>query len=269
MNLQTRRTDMRSTILSFLLFCVAWPALAAEEARVAVASNFTGTMQQLVQRFEQQNPYHVVASYGSTGKLFAQITNGAPFDAFLSADVESPSRLEAMGLITSGSRFTYARGELVLWSPSVRSADEVLALLKSGAFRYLAMANPKTAPYGAAAEEVLTKLGLDRRYAQQTVQGDNIAQTFQFVHSGNAQLGFVARSQMLSAEATPSGAVWEIPLEMYAPIEQQAVLLKRGAENTAARAFLDFLRSKQAREIIAASGYGIAMPSLAASTLEK
>lgn len=260
---------MRPLLLSLLCYCMCSPAISADEVRAAVASNFIWTMQQLAPQFERQTRYRVIASYGSTGKLYAQITNGAPFDVFLSADSATPRRLEELRLIATGSRFTYARGELVLWSPAVQSTDEVLTMLKTGAFRYLAIANPKTAPYGAAAEEVLAKLGLDRRFEKQTTKGDNIAQTFQFIHSGNAQLGFVARSQMMSADGALPGAVWEVPLEMYPPIEQQAVLLQRGENNAAAQAFMTFLRGKQARDIIAANGYGTAMPSMAGNSLAR
>ncbi len=248
---------MKKRLLSLLFYCISLPVMAEDELRVAVASNFTGTMQQLVRQFEQQTPYRVITSYGSTGKLFAQIANGAPFDAFLSADSASPCRLEEMGLTAAASRFTYARGEVVLWSPAAQSPDEVLTMLKTGEFRHLAMANPKTAPYGAAAEEALEKLGLAKRFEKQTTKGENIAQTFQFIHSGNAQLGFVARSQVMSSDGELPGAVWKVPLEMYTPIEQQAVLLQHAEGNAAAQAFMAFLRGKQAREIISASGYGV------------
>jgi len=254
---------MRSILFLLLLCSVALPVAAAEKARIAVASNFTSTMQQLVRQFEQQTGYRVITSYGSTGKLFAQITNGAPFDAFLAADSARPRRLEGLGLIADGRRFTYAKGELALWSPQATSADHLLRMLREGDFRYLAIANPKTAPYGYAAEQLLDKLGLAGRYAKRTAKGENIAQTYQFIYSGNAQLGFVARAQLNDAGTDLPGAVWPVPTDMYTPIEQQAVLLKRGEVSTAARAFMDFLRSEQALAMIAESGYGISSSQLA------
>lgn len=227
---------------------------AAAELHLAAASNFAPVLERLGPRFEALSGHRLVVSYGSSGTLYAQIRNGAPFAVLLSADAERPRRLEEQGLAVPGSRFVYARGRLVLWSPAAVPLDGGGAALGRGGFRHLAIANPRTAPYGAAARQVLERLGHWDAVQDRLVQGENIAQTWQFVASGNAELGFVSRSQ-LGAEA--EGLVWEVPPELYDPIEQQAVLLERGRVNPAATAFLAFLQSAEARDVIRASGYGL------------
>ena len=230
----------------------AAPYAAADDTTVAVAANFKAAMERLVAGFEQDSDHTVAVAYGSSGKLYAQIRQGAPFDAFLSADTAKPDALVEDQRVVAGSRFTYAVGQLVLWSrDEPRIPGPVW--LKDGDYGRLALANPRFAPYGAAAEQTLGRLGLlDSR--SRWVRGENIAQTYQFVATGNAEAGFVARSQ-LGAQLPSS--VWIVPPELHDPITQDLVLLKRGAENRAARNFLRYMRSESAARIIQASGYGL------------
>jgi molybdate transport system substrate-binding protein len=243
------------TRLLIALLCLALaPSLSgADEIRVAAASNFRDAISDLARRFEAQTQHQVTLIFGSTGKQYAQILHGAPFDVFFAADAERPELLEQAGQAIPDSRFAYALGKLALWSPK---ADFVLpggAVLTQGAFRYLAIANPDLAPYGKAARETLESLEAWDALSGQIVRGENIAQAFQFVKSGNAELGFVAWSQ-LQAETPLDGSYWLVPQQLHAPIEQQAVLLR---ENEAARAFLSFMRSEQAMTVIRAHGYDI------------
>ena len=241
--------------LLLLLFYTPWAV--AESLSVAVASNFTATMQQLAKRFEADTGYRLKSSYGSTGKLYAQIINGAPYQIFLAADKVRPQRLQSIGNMTVGQPFTYAIGQLLLWAPKASSVQQAQQQLRQGDFNFLAIANPKTAPYGVAAMEVLANMGLDGRYRKKTVKGENIAQTFQFVYSGNAQLGFIANAQRQSTTTPLPGVIWQIPQHHYQAIEQQAILLKRGEQSAAAQAFMQFLQSDEARQLIVASGYGV------------
>jgi molybdate transport system substrate-binding protein len=226
-----------------------------EETLVAVATNFIATARQLKPVFESETGHRLILSSGSTGKLYTQIAYGAPYDVLLAADVARPARAEAEGLAVAGSRFTYAIGKLVLCGLDA-------GLLVSGAdvletperFNKLAIANPDTAPYGAAAVEVMRSLGVYDGLKHRLVQGENIAQTYQFVASGNASLGFVALSQLSGQSEL---ATWRVPEDRYAPILQAAVLLRRGAGNSAAQSFMAFLASDRARAIIAADGYGV------------
>jgi molybdate transport system substrate-binding protein len=239
------------------------PAAAPAEVTVAVAANFTAPCEEIAGAFEKASGHHVAISSGSTGKLAAQIQNGAPFEVLLAADAERPALLESNGTAVAGSRFTYALGRLVLWSPDPSLVDSGGKVLASGRFRHLAIANPRLAPYGAAAEQVLDGLGLRRRLAPLLVQGEDIAQTYQFVASGAAELGFVALSQLWAgaggggAGAKIKGSVWIVPAASYRPIAQQAVLLARGKDDPAARAFMDFLKSPEARRVIERYGYGL------------
>ncbi len=226
----------------------------AAEVRVAVAANFTSTMKTLAAKFEAKTGNKVVISFGSTGKLYTQIVNGAPYDVFLSADTARPQLLEQDGKAVVGSRFTYALGRLVLWSAKPGVVDTEGTILNDGDFKHIAIANPKTAPYGAAAMEVMNGLGVYDTIKDRIVEGDNIAQTFQFVATGNAQIGFVALSQV---KAVNKGSWWEIPQGYYTPIRQDAVLLKSAANNATAKRLMAFLRSGAAQAIIANSGYGI------------
>jgi molybdate transport system substrate-binding protein len=240
---------------------VVIPSLVhAAEVRVAVAANFIGTLDELGKAFHAGSGDTLVVSSGSTGKLYAQIRNGAPYDVLLAADVERPRRLEQEGLAVPGSRFTYARGQLVLWSREPGRVDADAQVLRSGRFRHLAIANPLTAPYGVAAMQTLEHLGLWEALAARLVRGEDIGQTFQFVQSGNAEIGFVALAQVRELNPAARGSWWLVPAKLYEPIEQQAVLLTRARDNAAARAFLTFLCSVRAREIIQASGYGPGCP---------
>lgn len=241
-------------LLSILIVIVAsLPAARADEVRVAVATNFAPVLLQLAERFAAATGHRLLISGGSSGKLYAQIAQGAPFDVLLSADAERPRRLEAQGLAVAGSRFTYARGRLVLWSPKPGVVDEGGQVLRRGQFKRLALANPRIAPYGAAAQDVLQALGMWETLRARIVQGEDIGQSFQFVRTGNAELGFVAWAQVKAQGET--GSFWLVPETLHRPIEQQAVLLARAGDNEAARVFVDFLRSKSAREIIARAGY--------------
>ena len=224
----------------------------AETTRIAVASNFTDAIGAIVERFETGTGHKVTLSFGSTGKHYAQIRNGAPFDAFFAADRRRPELLEEEGVALPGTRFTYAVGRLVLWSPRTEVVDPEGRVLERGEFRHLAVANPKLAPYGRAAEEVLRARGLWDRLSGQLVRGENIGQTFQFVKSGNAELGFVAYSQLKRPNHPIEGSFWRVPQALYTPIEQQAVLLK---DSEAARSFLSFVRSAESVTLIREYGY--------------
>ncbi len=225
----------------------------AEEIRVVVASNFTDALREIAERFEMKTQHKVTIISGSTGKHYAQISNGAPFDAFFAADVKRPELLEQQGLAVPGSRFTYAVGKLVLWSPEPNFVDTSAKVLKQGKFNHLSIANPKLAPYGRAAQQVLEKLGVWNKLQGRMVRGENIGQAFQFVKSGNAKLGFVAFSQIQRPDNAIEGSFWKVPESLYEPIEQQAVLIK---DNEAAHAFLAFVKQDEALQIIRGFGYG-------------
>lgn len=247
----------------FLLGLVALAGLLrseeaqAAEARVAVASNFVAPMQALADAFSKKTGHQVVVASGATGKLYAQIKNGAPFDALFAADEKAPAALETEGLAVQGSRFTYAIGKLALYSSKPNYVDSAGKVLQAGKFQHLAVANPKLAPYGAAAMAVLGKLGLTTAITPKLVEGENIAQTLQFVVSGNAELGFVAWSQLLEAGKPRAGSFWLVPEELYPPIRQDAVLLHRGAHNDAAGALIDFVKTEAARGLIVRYGYAV------------
>ena len=235
------------------MFGLSRPAGAAE-VHVAVASNFTAVMDQLAPRFSAATGHTVLLSFGASGTLYAQIRNGAPFAVLLSADSERPRRLEEAGFTVMGSRFTYAIGRLMLWSKTPGVVDRKGEVLSGGDFKYLAIANPETAPYGAAAVQTLQRLGVWEKLRDRIVEGENISQTFQFVASGNADLGFVALSQLNEQQAS---SAWLVPKTLYAPIEQQAVLLEEGADNPAAGEFLAFLKGAEGRAVIRAAGYDL------------
>lgn len=244
----------RSRLVAVLLWALsltAGPAVAGE-ARIAVAANFTEPAQVLAARFRTRTGHRVTLSFGSSGQLYGQIANGAPFDAFLSADAERPLRTEAEGLAMVGARFTYATGRLVLFSRTPGLVDAKGAVLAKGGFEKLAIADPRTAPYGRAAIETLASLKVDGRLRTRLVTGASITQAYQYVQTGAAELGFVALSQVVN---TPGGSRWIVPAARHAPIDQQAVLLKTGADNAAAKAFLIFLKSREAKAIIRRYGY--------------
>lgn len=235
-----------------LLALLCSPSAIAEQARIAVAGNFAKPMQAITIAFEQATGHSLQVSSGSSGKLFAQIYNGAPFDVMLSADTAKPAQLIAEGLAVAGSDFTYARGRLVLWQPDNKDAKQQL---EDGNFQRLAIANPRLAPYGQAAREVLDSLHLPGK--QSLVIGENIAQAYQFVATGNADLGFVALSQVINNGQVPDGA-WLVPASLHTSILQDAVLLQHGATNKAAQALMEFLRSDRAITIIRQYGYDVA-----------
>jgi len=224
----------------------------ADDIRVAAASNFSEAIKSIANRFEVATGHRVILIFGSTGKHYAQIRHGAPFDAFFAADIQRPERLEEEGLAVPGSRFTYALGKLVLWSQEPGYVDPEGKVLQLGEFRHLAFANPQLAPYGVAAREVLQANGLWNELDKRFVRGENIGQAFQFVKSGNAQLGFIARSQVFSADRVVEGSLWEVPQALYTPIEQQAVILN---DKEAVRAFMSFVRDEEAIRIIRDHGY--------------
>jgi molybdate transport system substrate-binding protein len=229
----------------------------AGEVQVAVAANFTAPMQKIAARFEQDTGNKAVLAFGATGALNAQVRNGAPFEVLLAADDATPMKLEQDGLSVPGTRFTYAIGKLVLWSARAGYVDPRGEVLSKGDFAHLAIANPKTAPYGKAAVEVLNQLNLAPRLQPRLVQGESIAQAEQFVSTGNAELGFVALSQVWKDGKLTSGSAWIVPSNLYAPIRQDAVILKKGDINPAARALVSYLKSEPARAIIRAYGYGL------------
>lgn len=244
------------------LFALALPgAAAAEDALVAVAANFAEPMAALETAFETASGHTLTVTTGSTGKIYAQIANGAPFDVFLAADAERPLLLEEAGFAVAGSRFTYAIGRIVLWSPDpALIAGDGAQILRTGTFRHIAIASPDLAPYGAAAISVMEALGVIDTVRTRIVTGENIGQAFAMVASGAAELGFVAASQVDGPAGARAGSRWTPPESLYAPILQDAVLTARAQDNAAARAFLEYLKSKEARALIAAHGYGSGEP---------
>ncbi|MHB8473135.1 MAG: molybdate ABC transporter substrate-binding protein [Gammaproteobacteria bacterium] len=240
--------------LSMLLLS---PYARAEEIQVAVAANFAAPMKTIAAEFEKATGHKVRLSFGASGKFYAQIKNGAPFQVLLSADEEIPAKLEQEGLTVPGSRFTYAVGTLVLWSTRPGYVDSKGAVLSQGDFAHLAVANPKLAPYGAAALATLDKLKLRSTLRPKFIMGENIAQTYQFVTSGNAELGFVALSQVMKDGHITGGSAWIVPADMHRPIRQDAVILASGHGNAAATALLRFLREPRAAVIIKSYGYSL------------
>ena len=219
-----------------------------------MASNFATAMKALTVEFEKTTAHHAVLSFGSTGKHYAQIKNGAPFDVFLAADAARPALLEEQDIALIGSRTTYARGKLVLWTSKPDVNDLKETLLNSQDIRHLALANPKLSPYGLGAKQVMVKLDIWPKLQTKLVRGENIAQTFQFVHSGNAELGFVAYSQAVNPKRSVQGSFWIPPQSLYSPIDQQAVLLN---DKQASKDFLRFLEGSLARQIIQNYGYDL------------
>lgn len=235
--------------------CLAFHSALADEVQVAVAANFTAPIQAIARDFEKDTGHKLVAAYGATGQFYAQIKNGAPFEVFLAADDSTPAKLEQEKEIVPGSRFTYATGSLALWSPKEGYVDDQGAVLKKNEFRHLSIANPKTAPYGLAATQVLDKLGLKDKLAGKIVEGQNISQAYQFVSSGNAELGFVALSQIYKDGKVSGGSAWIVPADMHEPIRQDAVILSKGKDNAAAKALVEYLKGPKAAEVIKSYGY--------------
>lgn len=251
---------MRSTgpgVLTLLLMLVTSSA-RAEEALVAVAANFVAAAVAIETEFEARSDYSIKLAVGSTGKLYAQIINGAPFDVLLAADAERPLRLEEAGYAVPGSRRTYAVGQLVLWSRDDRRlSGDGESVLRAAEFRRLAIANPRLAPYGAAAVEVLKALGTYPLLRDRLVMGENVLQAHTMVASGNAELGLIALSLLTEASRASSGGRWLVPAKLHAPIRQDAVLLENGANNPAAIAFLDFLSTDVATRVTESYGYRV------------
>ncbi|MGZ8371630.1 MAG: molybdate ABC transporter substrate-binding protein [Rhodoplanes sp.] len=243
---------LRLAVVIAIAALVGGNAVAAE-TNVAVAANFTDAAKEIAAAFKQETGHEAVLSFGATGQLYAQITQDAPFQVMLSADDERPKKLVEDGLGVADSRFTYAIGKLVLWS---KTKDFVKGeeTLRAGAFTKLSIANPTAAPYGAAAVETLKALKIYETLQPKIVQGNNIAQAFQFIDTGNAELGFIALSQLAG---NPGGSRWLVPQPLYTPIRQDAVLLKKGAANEAATAFIAFLKGPEARAIIEKYGYEV------------
>jgi len=242
---------LTALILSLLAFATAH----ADEVQVAVAANFTGPMQVISALFERDTGHKASLAFGATGKFYAQITNGAPFEVLLSADDETPARLIKEGHGVAGSSFTYAIGKVVLWSADPKLVDAKGEVLKKGGFKHIAIANPKTAPYGAAAMQVMNKLGVAETLKPLFVQGENIAQTHQFISTGAADLGFVAYSQVIKNGQIGSGSGWVIPGKFYDPIRQDAVILAKGKDKPAAIALLNYLKTEKAQAVIKSFGY--------------
>ena len=248
-------TTLRCLVL-LLPMLLAAPGRAAE-VQVAVASNFTAPMQKIAAAFEADTGHKAVLAFGATGAFYAQIRNGAPFQMLLSADIETPARLEQEGLASAGTRFTYATGRLVLWSAQPGFVDGKGDVLARGTFERIALANPKLAPYGAAAIETLTALKQLERLQPRFVQGENIAQTYQFVGTGNAQLGFVALSQVMVDGRIAKGSAWLVPASLHSPLRQDAVTLAAGKDNAAAIALAAYLKGDKARAVIRSYGYAL------------
>ena len=250
---------MKTPPLVFAIFAATLlfsSGASADEVTVAVAANFTAPMQKIAPDFEKETGHRIVASYGATGKFHAQIRNGAPFEILLSADEETPKKLVKEGSAVAGSRFTYAIGKLVLWSPRPDVVDGAGDVLRRGQFEHLALANPKLAPYGAAALETMQALAVHDALQAKFVTAENISQAQQFVASGNAQLGFVALSQVCK-DGRIEGSAWIVPANLYQPIRQDAVILERGREKPAAEALMKYLKSEKARAVIKSYGYDL------------
>jgi molybdate transport system substrate-binding protein len=249
----TERTPR--TFLALLAGLTFSTSVLAEDVQVAVAANFSAPLQAIARAFEQDSGHRLVAAFGASGQLYAQILHGAPYEVLLSADASTPAKLESAGTGVPGSRFTYAIGSLVLWSAQEGYVDANGEVLKANRFQHLAIANPKAAPYGQAARQVLDRLGLSEALAGKLVEGQSITQALQFVSTGNAELGFVALSQVYQDGRLGSGSAWVVPETLYAPIRQDALLLKQGEDNPAARALLEYLQGPQAAAIIESYGY--------------
>lgn len=240
-----------------VLLVLSGSALHAEEVTVAVAANFSAPVQKIAAAFAAATGHKATVVVGSTGKLYAQIKNGAPFQVLLSADDETPTRLGKEGAGVAASQFTYATGRLVLWSRQTGVVDDKGDVLRSGRFNHLALADPKLAPYGTAAVDVMAKLGLTASLTPKLVQGESIGQAYQFVFSGNAALGFVALSQVMVEGKVAEGSAWVVPAHLHSPLRQDAIVLNGGKNNAAAAAFMAFLRSDAAKALIRSFGYEV------------
>ncbi|EPJ84778.1 molybdate ABC transporter substrate-binding protein [Pseudomonas syringae] len=248
-------TSVAFKSLAGMLAALAMGSAFADEVQVAVAANFTAPIQAIAKDFEQDTGHKLVASFGATGQFYTQIKNGAPFEVFLSADDTTPARLEQEGDSVKGSRFTYAIGTLALWSAREGYVDDKGEVLKGNSFEHLSIANPKAAPYGLAATQVLAKLGLTDATKPKIVEGQSITQAYQFVSTGNAELGFVALSQVFKDGKLTSGSAWIVPANLHEPIKQDAVILNKGKDNPAAKALIEYLKGPKAAAVIKSFGY--------------
>jgi molybdate transport system substrate-binding protein len=249
----------RTAIAIVAVFASVWiygATAQAEKVQVAVAANFVPPFKEIAEEFQKATGHTAELSAGSSGKFYAQIVNDAPFEVFFSADNERPKLLEQEGLAVKGSRFTYAVGRLVLWSPDPQLVKGEQTLQSDG-FKHLAMANPKTAPYGAAAMQAMKSLKLWDKLELKIVQGENLGQTIGFIDSGNAELGFIALSQVMDPKVRGKGSLWNVPNSLHEPIQQDVVLLKKGERNPAAKTLLEFVRSPKGLQIIERYGYDV------------
>jgi molybdate transport system substrate-binding protein len=248
---------VRRNWIRFWSLCLALTAQCswAAEVQVAVAANFSSTMQAIAQAFEQESGHQVRIIAGATGKFYAQIKNGAPFQVLLAADAQTPLLLEQEGLAVAGTRFTYALGRLVLWSRQPNLVDAQAEVLGSARFKRLAIADPRLAPYGAAAMQTLEQLGVLAQVKDRLVQGESVTQVYQFAASANAELGFIASSQLIVDGKRITGSSWLVPESLHSPLRQDAILLKSGQANPAALSLMLFLRSPRARTLMRDYGY--------------
>ena len=249
--MRMRLSYLAATAATLLACTNAW----ADEVQVAVAANFTTPIQAIAKDFEKDTGHKLVASFGATGQFYAQINNGAPFEVFLAADDSTPAKLEQEKQTVAGSRFTYAIGTLALWSAKPGYVDAQGEVLKTNDYKHLSIANPKTAPYGLAATQVLAKLNLTEATKGKLVEGQNITQAYQFVSTGNAELGFVALSQIYKDGKVTSGSAWIVPASLHDPIKQDAVILNKGKDSAAAKALVDYLKGPKAAAVIKSYGY--------------
>lgn len=248
-------TSVAFKSLTGMLAALAMGSAFADEVQVAVAANFTAPIQAIAKDFEQDTGHKLVASFGATGQFYTQIKNGAPFEVFLSADDTTPAKLEQEGESVKGSRFTYAIGTLALWSAKEGYVDDKGEVLNGNTFEHLSIANPKAAPYGLAATQVLDKLGVTAATKPKIVEGQSITQAYQFVSTGNAELGFVALSQIYKEGKLTSGSAWIVPANLHEPIKQDAVILNKGKDNAAAKALIEYLKGPKAAAVIKSFGY--------------
>lgn len=250
-----RASRFAPACLTSLLAVFAASTVQADEVQVAVAANFTAPIQAIAADFEKDTGHKLVAAYGATGQFYTQIKNGAPFEVFLSADDTTPEKLEKEGDTVKGSRFTYAIGTLALWSAKEGYVDAKGEVLKKNEYQHLSIANPKAAPYGLAATQVLEKMKLTEATKAKIVEGQNITQAYQFVSTGNAELGFVALSQIYKDGKVSSGSAWIVPASLHDPINQDAVILNKGKDNAAAKALVEYLKGPKAAAVIKSYGY--------------
>lgn len=252
-----RATPLLVTLKSLTIAVAALSvgSALADEVQVAVAANFTAPIQAIARDFEKDTGHKLVASFGATGQFYTQIKNGAPFEVFLAADDTTPAKLESENETVKGSRFTYAVGTLALWSAKEGYVDDKGQVLKGNQYQHLSIANPKAAPYGLAATQTLDKLGLTDATKARIVEGQSIAQAYQFVQTGNAELGFVALSQVFKDGKLTSGSAWIVPADLHEPIKQDAVILNKGKDNPAAKALMEYLKGPKAAAVIKSYGY--------------